>query len=165
LILQPRATEAVPATALRPARKMARALEPVSVFISRKTQRLGGNGFASLSRDCGLPCECASRLPNLQMPHLFLASAYAQSEQLEEARVEAAEVLRINPGFTIESLKPFFATCDRSGVLSSACQYATILLTVTGQDASCPRPRGLFPEASYQRFYFRRLPCRSPGDS
>jgi adenylate cyclase len=46
--------------------------------------------------------ECASRLPNKQMPHLWLASAYAQLGQLEEARKEAAEVLRINPGFTIE---------------------------------------------------------------
>jgi DNA-binding winged helix-turn-helix (wHTH) protein len=30
--------------------------------------------------------ECASRLPNLQWPHLWLASAYAQSGQPEEAR-------------------------------------------------------------------------------
>ena len=50
--------------------------------------------------------ECASRLPDLQCPHVALASAYAQSGQLEEARAEAAEVLRINPGFTIERYKP-----------------------------------------------------------
>jgi adenylate cyclase len=49
--------------------------------------------------------ECVLRLPNLQWPHLMLASAYAQLGQLEEARREAAEVLRINPGFTIESWK------------------------------------------------------------
>jgi adenylate cyclase len=49
--------------------------------------------------------ECALRLPNQQSPHLMLAAAYAQSGQLEEARKEAAEVLRINPGFTIESYK------------------------------------------------------------
>jgi len=49
--------------------------------------------------------ECASRLPNLQWPHLWLASAYAQSGQVGEARAEAAEVLRINPGFTIQSYK------------------------------------------------------------
>jgi adenylate cyclase len=49
--------------------------------------------------------ECASRLPNLQWPRLHLAAAYAQSGELEEARKEAAEVLRINPGFTIESYK------------------------------------------------------------
>jgi Tfp pilus assembly protein PilF len=41
--------------------------------------------------------ECASRLANLQWPHLGLATAYAQSGQLEEARAEAEEVLRINP--------------------------------------------------------------------
>jgi len=46
--------------------------------------------------------ECASRLPNLQWPHLWLASAYAQLGQLDEARREAGEVLRINPDFTIE---------------------------------------------------------------
>ena len=46
--------------------------------------------------------ECASRLPNLQACHVFLASAYAQSGQLEEAGAAAAEVLRINPNFTIE---------------------------------------------------------------
>ena len=49
--------------------------------------------------------ECALRSPNQQWPHLALASAYAQLGQLEEARAEAAEVLRINPGFTIESYK------------------------------------------------------------
>jgi adenylate cyclase len=49
--------------------------------------------------------ESVSRLPSLQWPHLGLAAAYAQSGQLEDARAEAAEVLRINPGFTIESWK------------------------------------------------------------
>jgi adenylate cyclase len=47
--------------------------------------------------------ECALRLPNLQWPHLWLAAALAQAGQIEEARREAAEVLRINPAFTIES--------------------------------------------------------------
>jgi adenylate cyclase len=49
--------------------------------------------------------EYASRQPNRQWPHLWLASAYAQLGQLDEARAEAAEVLRVNPGFTIESWK------------------------------------------------------------
>jgi adenylate cyclase len=49
--------------------------------------------------------ENASRLPNLQAPHLLLGSAYAQLGQLEEARKETAEVLRINPAFTIERFK------------------------------------------------------------
>jgi adenylate cyclase len=50
--------------------------------------------------------EYTSRLPNLQAPHLLLGSAYAQLGQLEEARKETAEVLRINPGFTIERFVP-----------------------------------------------------------
>jgi adenylate cyclase len=49
--------------------------------------------------------ECALRLPNLYFSHLWLASAYAQLGQIEEARKEAEEVLRINPGFTIEGYK------------------------------------------------------------
>jgi adenylate cyclase len=49
--------------------------------------------------------ESASRLPSLQFPHLGLAPAYAQSGRLEDARAEAAQVLRINPGFTIEGWK------------------------------------------------------------
>ena len=53
----------------------------------------------------GLCGESALRVPNLQWPRVWLASAYAQSGQVEEAGKEAAEVLRINPGFTIESWK------------------------------------------------------------
>ncbi len=49
--------------------------------------------------------ECASCYPNLQWPHHWLAATYAQAGQLEEARKQATEVLRINPGFTIESHK------------------------------------------------------------
>jgi adenylate cyclase len=49
--------------------------------------------------------EAASRLPKLQDVHLGLASAYAQAGHLEEARAAAAEVLRLNPSFTIESWK------------------------------------------------------------
>jgi adenylate cyclase len=49
--------------------------------------------------------ECASRLPNMQWSRFRLAFAYAQSGQLEEARKEAAEVLRINSGFTIEGYR------------------------------------------------------------
>jgi adenylate cyclase len=49
--------------------------------------------------------ECTSRLPNLQTPHLWLACTYAHLGQLDEARAEAAEVLRINPAFTIARWK------------------------------------------------------------
>jgi adenylate cyclase len=49
--------------------------------------------------------ECVLRLPNSQIAHVWLACAYAQLGQIEEARREAAKVLRINPGFTIEGCK------------------------------------------------------------
>jgi adenylate cyclase len=49
--------------------------------------------------------EYAWRAPNLRGPHLWLAAAYAQLEQSADARAEAADVLRIEPSFTIERLK------------------------------------------------------------
>ena len=49
--------------------------------------------------------EYAARAPELQIAHLWRAAAHAQSGQLAEASAEAAEVLRINPSFTIEKWK------------------------------------------------------------
>jgi adenylate cyclase len=60
--------------------------------------------------------ETALRLPNYPVAHLWLASAYAQLGQLEEARKEAAEVLRINPGFTIEGYKRILVYKDPKDV-------------------------------------------------
>jgi adenylate cyclase len=45
--------------------------------------------------------QATGRAPNHQYGHAFLAATYAQLGQLEEARAEAAEVLRINPDYTI----------------------------------------------------------------
>jgi adenylate cyclase len=45
--------------------------------------------------------ECVSRAPNNRFGHAGLAATYARLGQLAEARIEAAEVLRINPGYTI----------------------------------------------------------------
>ena len=41
--------------------------------------------------------------PNELMAHVTLAGAYAEAGRLEEARAEAAEVLRISPTFSIEN--------------------------------------------------------------
>ena len=49
--------------------------------------------------------ECTLGMPNVQWPHAWLAAGYARLGQLEEAGAEAADVLRINPAFTIESWK------------------------------------------------------------
>jgi adenylate cyclase len=54
--------------------------------------------------------ECATRTPNIRFGHLCLAAAYAQLGKLDEARAEAAEVLRIDPKWTISKgarLLPF----------------------------------------------------------
>ena len=55
--------------------------------------------------------ECVSRVPNFRTGHVWLAANYAQLGNIEQARAEAAEVLRIEPKWTIEGtqarLTPF----------------------------------------------------------
>jgi adenylate cyclase len=46
--------------------------------------------------------ESASRIPNVSQGHIWLAANLAQLGQLDEARAEAAEVLRIDPKYTID---------------------------------------------------------------
>jgi adenylate cyclase len=46
--------------------------------------------------------ECVSRAPNLRDGHVWLAATYAQLERPEQARQQAAEVLRIEPTYTTE---------------------------------------------------------------
>ena len=46
--------------------------------------------------------ECASRSPNMRAGHNWLAATYAQLGDVEKARAEAAEALRIDPRWTIE---------------------------------------------------------------
>jgi len=45
--------------------------------------------------------EASGRAPNHQYGHAFLAATYAQLGQSEGARAEVAEVLRLNPNYTI----------------------------------------------------------------
>ncbi|NOT58120.1 MAG: tetratricopeptide repeat protein, partial [Deltaproteobacteria bacterium] len=47
-----------------------------------------------------------SRYPNILGAHLTLAAAYSELGQATEARAEIAEVLRINPQFSLEVYKP-----------------------------------------------------------
>jgi adenylate cyclase len=46
--------------------------------------------------------ECVSRAPNLRSGHTWLAAIYAQLGNIEQAHAEAAEVLRIDPKYTID---------------------------------------------------------------
>jgi adenylate cyclase len=54
--------------------------------------------------------ECVSRAPNLRIGHTWLAAIHAQLGKLEEARAEAAEVLRIEPKWTIEGTQARLST-------------------------------------------------------
>jgi len=49
--------------------------------------------------------EATGRAPNHQYGHAFLAATYAQLGQLEDAHAEAAEVMRVNPKYTIGKQK------------------------------------------------------------
>jgi adenylate cyclase len=46
--------------------------------------------------------ESVSRAPNFRSGHVWLAAAYAQLGLSDEARVQVAKVLRIQPSYTIE---------------------------------------------------------------
>jgi adenylate cyclase len=46
--------------------------------------------------------ECVSRAPNFRAGHVWLAATFAQLGNIEQARAEAAEVLRIESTYTIE---------------------------------------------------------------
>jgi adenylate cyclase len=45
--------------------------------------------------------ECLVRAPNYRSVHLWLAATYVELDQMKEAAAEAAEVLRLDPKFTI----------------------------------------------------------------
>jgi len=57
--------------------------------------------------------ECVSRAPNLRGAHARLAATYAQLGNIEQARAEAAEVLRIEPKWTIEGTEARLSTFKR----------------------------------------------------
>ncbi len=56
--------------------------------------------------------ECVSRAPNMAASRRWLAATYAQLGQLDSARIEAAEVMRIEPWCTI-SQNNFVRICKR----------------------------------------------------
>jgi adenylate cyclase len=57
--------------------------------------------------------ECASRAPNFVSCHTWLAATYAQLGKLTEATLEAAEVLRINPKYTIDGTQRIVSVFKR----------------------------------------------------
>ena len=92
----------------------ARAIEEIQANLRldpfQNAARLGymGHAYYMLRRyaEAAAPLrECASRMPNLRIVHLWQAAACAQLGQIAEARSATAEVLRIEPGFTIDRWK------------------------------------------------------------
>jgi tetratricopeptide (TPR) repeat protein len=58
--------------------------------------------------------KAVSRNPNYLWAHLNLATAYSQSGREEEARAEAAEVLRIDPTCSLEGLRRIVIRKDQA---------------------------------------------------
>ena len=59
--------------------------------------------------------ECASRAPDMRQGHVWLAANLAQLGQLDEAYAEAAEVLRVDPKYTIDGTQRRHALFKRPG--------------------------------------------------
>jgi adenylate cyclase len=58
--------------------------------------------------------EAIGRAPNHQYGHAFLAATYAQLGRLEDARAEAAEVLRLNPRYSINGTQKRVSNLKRA---------------------------------------------------
>jgi adenylate cyclase len=56
--------------------------------------------------------RAVSLVPNFSTPRESLASIYSALGREEEARAEAAEILRLNPRFSLEGLKQRLPTKD-----------------------------------------------------
>jgi adenylate cyclase len=58
--------------------------------------------------------ECVARAPNFRGAHVWMAATYARLHQLEDARTSAAEVLRIEPTYTIDGVQMQLSVFKRS---------------------------------------------------
>jgi adenylate cyclase len=57
-----------------------------------------------------------TRNPDFLPTHFFLAAIYSGSGREAEARTEAAEVLRINPNFSLEVVRQTLPLIDQAGL-------------------------------------------------
>ena len=65
-----------------------------------------------------------TRNPNLLPAHLSLAVIYSELGREEEARAEAAEVLRLNPNFSLEGVRQIVPYKDPGGIRALSCRPA-----------------------------------------
>jgi adenylate cyclase len=61
--------------------------------------------------------ECVARAPNFRSGHGLLAATFAQLGRMEEARAEAAEILRIEPKYSISVTRTLALAKDREPYL------------------------------------------------
>ena len=111
MTLNPNFTDWRFAEVLVPAGQSARAIEAVErhmrsdpFYVPLAPGWLGYAHYMLKQYSQALPLlrECASRAPNMRSSHVWLAITYAQLGNIEQARAEAAEVLRTEPKWTIE---------------------------------------------------------------
>jgi adenylate cyclase len=60
--------------------------------------------------------QLIQREPNYIYPHLTLAATFAETDKMEEARVEIREVLRINPKYTLKIVPRSFPWKDQAEI-------------------------------------------------
>jgi adenylate cyclase len=60
--------------------------------------------------------ELIQREPNYIYPHLTLAATFAEMERMEEGRAEIAEVLRIDPKYTVKLVPRSFPWKDQAEI-------------------------------------------------
>jgi TolB-like protein/class 3 adenylate cyclase len=76
-------------------------LDPVSAPLAFGFLGLAHYMLKQYSQALPLLRDCVSLSPNWRSGHVFLAAIYAQMGKLEEARAEVAEVIRIEPNYSI----------------------------------------------------------------
>ncbi|GAC1427950.1 MAG: hypothetical protein NVSMB6_28020 [Burkholderiaceae bacterium] len=65
------------------------------------------------SEALGTFCELVRRNPNYISAHLHLAGLYSEADEIEKARQEIAEVLRINPSYRVSMASSFYLSSDQ----------------------------------------------------
>jgi adenylate cyclase len=122
IALNPNFTDWRFGTALQRAGEPARAIQVIAAHMRSDPFYLPvAAGFLGLARYMlkeyseALPPlrECTSRAPDMSFGHVWLAASLAQLGQLDEAHAEAAEVMRIDPNYTIDGTQRRLARFKR----------------------------------------------------
>jgi adenylate cyclase len=65
----------------------------------------------------------SSLWPDYAYPHINLIASYSLADRMEDARAEAAQVLRINPKFSLQALAENgfynFKKADKEGLINA----------------------------------------------